>query len=73
MLGGCIHHHFQSLWTLSEWRVYGYEVLLYYKDFENPEERFYHARKNIHLYELGTLFILKAIEAFPFLPEKDVV
>ncbi|PLT34449.1 EAL domain-containing protein [Bacillus sp. V5-8f] len=67
-----IHHHYQSLWDLREWGIYGYEALLRHEYFENPEHFFSYARKNNCLSTLDTISILQAIESLPFLRDKKL-
>jgi EAL domain-containing protein (putative c-di-GMP-specific phosphodiesterase class I) len=62
-------HHFQSLWELGNWSVYGYEALYRPEGNMNPEIFFQNAREMNTLYEFDTFSILKAVEGFTLIGE----
>jgi EAL domain-containing protein (putative c-di-GMP-specific phosphodiesterase class I) len=65
-----IYHHFQPLWYLEQFNIFGYEALLRHDQFQNPEEYFQKARELDRLYELDTLSISNAIEVFSHFEHK---
>lgn len=58
--GEFIHHAYQPLYFLSDWRIMGYEALLRSPCFETPEGIFKSAERSDKLYELDTLSLFKA-------------
>lgn len=62
---GNIHHVYQPLWNLEQWKAFGYEAFIRTNTKLNPEELFQLARQQNQLFELDTLSIKKSISTFP--------
>lgn len=66
-----IEHVYQPLWNLNNWKIFGFEALVRFKNgcfLGKIEDAFEQARKEGLMYELDTMSIFKAISSFPFNP-----
>jgi EAL domain-containing protein (putative c-di-GMP-specific phosphodiesterase class I) len=68
-----IEHEYQPMWNLTSWEIYGYEALIRIPGQMNTdlESIFQMAREQELLFELDTLSIRRAIQAFPIHYLKD--
>jgi EAL domain-containing protein (putative c-di-GMP-specific phosphodiesterase class I) len=62
-----IEHEYQPMWNLTSWEIYGYEALIRFPGqiITDIESIFQMAREQELLFELDTLSIGRAIQAFP--------
>jgi EAL domain-containing protein (putative c-di-GMP-specific phosphodiesterase class I) len=66
------YHHYQPLYALSNWKLYGYEAF-FRSDFSlNPELVFQFAKKNRKLFELDTASIFNAA-LFYFISKENIL
>lgn len=68
-----IEHEYQSMWALNNWEIFGYEALIRFPGqiITDIESIFQIAREQELLFELDTLSIRRAIQAFPILYIKN--
>ncbi|MFD1040682.1 EAL domain-containing protein [Virgibacillus byunsanensis] len=56
-----IHHHYQPIYNLINWRICGFEVLFRSASYENPLNAFEDANKIKKLFELDMYSLKKAV------------